>query len=248
MWSQTYLPLGGLGSSALLAVLPVALMLFLLGVARKPAWLAGSVGCAAALALALFGYHMPLNLAFSAMLYGIANGLLPIGWIVFTAILMYRLAVETGKFEIIKDSIGNLTSDRFMQALLIAFAFGAFIEGASGFGTPVAVAAAMLVGLGMPAFYAACHLPAGKYGARGVRGDRHSSGDAANRYRYSFASAFRGCGPRVRSAIAVRAGVPGGRDGRQESAAESGAGGDGVRRCLRLDAVHGFELRGSAPH
>ncbi len=156
MWSQTYLPLAGLGSSALLAVLPVAIMLFLLGVARKPAWLAGTVGCVAALALALFAYHMPLNLAISAMFYGIANGLLPIGWIVFTAILMYRLAVETGKFEIIKDSIGNLTSDRFMQALLIAFAFGAFIEGASGFGTPVAVAAAMLVGLGMPAFYAAC--------------------------------------------------------------------------------------------
>jgi L-lactate transport len=155
MWSQTYLPLGTLGLSALLAVLPVALMLYLLAVARKPAWLAGCVGCAAAMVLALFAYRMPLNLALSAMLYGIANGLLPIGWIVFTAILMYRLAVETGKFEIIKDSIGNLTSDRFMQALLIAFAFGAFIEGASGFGTPVAVAAAMLVGLGMEAFYAA---------------------------------------------------------------------------------------------
>jgi L-lactate transport len=156
MWPQTYLPLGTLAPSALLAVVPVALVLFLLAVARKPAWLAGTVGCGAALLLALFGYHMPLNLAISAMLYGIANGLLPIGWIVFTAILMYRLAVETGKFEIIKDSIGNLTNDRFMQALLIAFAFGAFIEGASGFGTPVAVAAAMLVGLGMPAFYAAC--------------------------------------------------------------------------------------------
>jgi L-lactate transport len=156
MWPQTYLPLGTLAPSALLAVVPVALMLFLLAVARKPAWLAGTIGCAAALALALFGYHMPVSLALSAMFYGIANGLLPIGWIVFTAILMYRLAVETGKFEIIKDSIGNLTSDRFMQALLIAFAFGAFIEGASGFGTPVAVAAAMLVGLGMPAFYAAC--------------------------------------------------------------------------------------------
>src|SRR5580704_1468921 len=156
MWPQTYLPLGTLAPSALLAVVPVALMLFLLAVARKPAWLAGTIGCAAALALALFGYHMPVSLALSAMFYGIANGLLPIGWIVFTAILMYRLAVETGKFEIIKDSIGNLTNDRFMQALLIAFAFGAFIEGASGFGTPVAVAAAMLVGLGMPAFYAAC--------------------------------------------------------------------------------------------
>src|ERR1700722_15034619 len=148
MWSQTYLPLGSLGPSALLAVLPVAIMLFLLAVARKPAWLSGLLGCAAALALALFAYHMPLNLAVSAMLYGVANGLLPIGWIVFTAILMYRLAVETGKFEIIKDSIGNLTSDRFMQALVIAFAFGAFIEGSSGFGSHVGVASAVLAGLG----------------------------------------------------------------------------------------------------
>jgi lactate permease len=80
---------------------------------------------------------------------------LPIGWIVFTALLLYRVAVETGKFEIIKDSIGHLTSDPYMQALVIAFAFGAFIEGASGFGSPVAVASAMLVGLGMPAFEAA---------------------------------------------------------------------------------------------
>lgn len=155
MWSQTYQPLGSLGTSALLAMVPVVVLLFLLGVARKPAWLAGSVGCAAAFVLAISAYHMPAGLAISAMLYGIANGLLPIAWIVFTAILMYRLAVDTGKFEIIKDSIGNLTSDRYMQALLIAFAFGAFIEGASGFGTPVAVAAAMLAGLGMPAFYAA---------------------------------------------------------------------------------------------
>src|SRR4051812_20531686 len=155
MWSQTYLPLGSLLPSALLAALPVVIMLVLLGIMRKPAWIAGLCGCGAALAIALFGYHMPVNLAASAVLYGIAYGLLPISWIVFTAILMYRLAVETGKFEIIKDSIGHLTSDTYMQALLIAFAFGAFIEGASGFGTPVAVAAATLAGLGMNPFYAA---------------------------------------------------------------------------------------------
>jgi len=155
MWSQSYLPLGGLVPSALLASAPVILMLYLLGVARKPAWMAGLAGCAAALALALAAYRMPVNLATNAMLYGAAYGLLPIGWIVFTAILLYRLAVETGKFEIIKDSIGHLTSDPYMQALVIAFAFGAFIEGASGFGSPVAVASAMLVGLGMAPFEAA---------------------------------------------------------------------------------------------
>jgi lactate permease len=98
---------------------------------------------------------MPTNLALSAMTYGAAQGLFPIGWIVYWAIVLYRLTLETGKFEIIKDSIGGLTSDRRLQAMLIAFAFGAFIEGASGFGTPVAVAAAMLAGLGFSPFFAA---------------------------------------------------------------------------------------------
>src|SRR5579864_3745214 len=155
MWSQSYYPLGGLVASALLAAVPVILMLYLVGVARKPAWVSGLIGALSALLLALFGYHMPWGLAADAAVYGAAYGLLPIGWIVFTALLLYRLAVETGKFAIIKDSIGHLTSDTYMQALLIAFAFGAFIEGASGFGSPVAVASAMLVGLGMPAFDAA---------------------------------------------------------------------------------------------
>ena len=155
MWSQSYYPLGGLVASALLAAVPVILMLYLVGVARKPAWVSGLIGALSALLLALFGYHMPWGLAADAAVYGAAYGLLPIGWIVFTALLLYRLAVETGQFAIIKDSIGHLTSDTYMQALLIAFAFGAFIEGASGFGSPVAVASAMLVGLGMPAFDAA---------------------------------------------------------------------------------------------
>jgi lactate permease len=155
MWPQTYLPLGSLVPSALLAAVPIVLMLYLLGIARKRAWVAGLSGCGSALLIALFAYRMPVNLAVNALLYGGAYGLLPIGWIVFTALLLYRVAVETGKFEIIKDSIGHLTNDPYMQALVIAFAFGAFIEGASGFGSPVAVASAMLVGLGVPAFEAA---------------------------------------------------------------------------------------------
>jgi L-lactate transport len=155
MWSQSYLPLGGLVPSALLAAVPVVLMLYLLGVARKPAWMAGLAGLGTAFVIALAAYRMPVNLAVNSAIYGAAYGLLPIGWIVFTALLLYRLAVETGKFEIIKDSIGHLTSDKYMQALVIAFAFGAFIEGASGFGSPVAVASAMLAGLGMAPFEAA---------------------------------------------------------------------------------------------
>ncbi|HLH44131.1 MAG TPA: lactate permease LctP family transporter [Bryobacteraceae bacterium] len=155
MWSQTYLPLGSLAASALLSAVPIALMLYLLGIARKRAWVAGLTGCVSALLIALFAYRMPWTLALNSLFYGAAYGLLPIGWIVFTALLLYRLAVETGKFQIIKDSIGHLTSDPHMQALVIAFAFGAFIEGASGFGTPVAVASAMLAGLGMAPFEAA---------------------------------------------------------------------------------------------
>ncbi len=98
---------------------------------------------------------MPADLAVSSALMGAAFGLLPIGWIVYWAVVLYRITLETGNFEIIKDSIGGLTKDRRLQAMLIAFAFGAFVEGAAGFGTPVAVAAAMLTGLGFSPFFAA---------------------------------------------------------------------------------------------
>ena len=98
---------------------------------------------------------MPVRLALMSALTGAAYGLFPIAWIVFASIMLYRLAVDTGKFEIIKDSVGGLTNDRRLQALFIAFSFGAFIEGAAGFGAPVAVSGAMLGGLGFSPFYAA---------------------------------------------------------------------------------------------
>jgi lactate permease len=156
MWSQTYFLFGqGLVVSALIASLPIVTLLLLLGVFRRPAWVAGISGLGVSLVLAIGGYHMPVGLAVSAAAHGAAFGLFPISWIVFWAIALFRLTVDTGKFEIIKESMGRLTSDRRLQALLIAFAFGAFIEGAAGFGTPVAVAAAMLTGLGFPPFRAA---------------------------------------------------------------------------------------------
>lgn len=156
MWPQTYEPLSNsLWLSALVAALPIFVLLVLLGLMRKPAWIASLAGLAAAAIVARAEYHMPWSMIASSSAYGAAYGLFPIGWIVFTAILLYRLTLETGKFEIIKDSIGSLTGDQRLQALLIAFAFGAFIEGACGFGTPVAVCAAMLVGLGFSPFYAA---------------------------------------------------------------------------------------------
>ena len=156
MWQQTYTPImESVAMSSLVASLPIFTLLILLGVLRKPAWIAAMSGLAAAIAVSIGAYGMPVNLMFSSIGYGAAFGLLPISWVVFWAVVLYRITVDTGKFEIIKDSVGGLTQDRRIQALLIAFAFGAFIEGAAGFGTPVAIAAAMLTGLGFSPFYAA---------------------------------------------------------------------------------------------
>jgi lactate permease len=156
MWQQNYEPIGGsLGLSALVAAIPVLVLCFMLGVRRKPAWMAALTALATAFILALAAYGMPVRLAVMSTVTGAAYGLFPIAWIVFASIMLYRLAVDTGKFAIIKDSVGGLTSDRRLQALFIAFAFGAFIEGAAGFGAPVAVSGAMLVGLGFSPFYAA---------------------------------------------------------------------------------------------
>src|SRR5687767_10553248 len=127
----------------------------MLGVLRKPAWVSAMSALGSAFVVALFGYGMPAQLAFISAIFGAAYGVFPIAWIVFASIMLYRLAVDTGKFEIIKDSVGSLTDDRRLQAMFIAFSFGAFIEGAAGLGAPVAVSGAMLAGLGFNPFYAA---------------------------------------------------------------------------------------------
>jgi lactate permease len=146
---------GSLPLSALVAAIPIFTLLLLLGVLRRPAWIASLAGLAAAAVVAAGVYGMPAGKLLATVTYGAAFGLFPIGWVVFSAILLYRVILESGKFDLLKDSIGHLTDDPRLQALLIAFAFGAFIEGAAGFGTPVAVAAAMLTGLGFSPFYAA---------------------------------------------------------------------------------------------
>ena len=156
MWPQNYLPhTGSIAIAASVAALPIFVLLILLGILRQPAWLASVAGLAAAIAVAMGWYGMPASLVFSSAAYGAAFGLFPIGWIVLWAVMLYRLTVEQGKFEIIRNFIGGLTPDHRVQALLIAFAFGAFLEGAAGFGTPVAVAASMLAGLGFSPFFAA---------------------------------------------------------------------------------------------
>ena len=156
MWEHNYAPVGGsLGVSAMVAVLPLIVLFVMLGVLRKPSWMSALAALGTALLVSLTAYGMPVSLAVVSTLYGAAYGLFPIAWIVFTSIMLYRLAVDTGKFEIIKDSVGSLTDDRRLQAMFIAFSFGAFIEGAAGFGAPVAVSGAMLAGLGFNPFYAA---------------------------------------------------------------------------------------------
>jgi lactate permease len=154
-WSQMYTPLGNLLLSALVAALPVVVLLGLLAFWHVRAHRAALAGLAAALFVAIVVYGMPVKLALAAAGNGAAYGLFPIGWIVLSAIFVYDITVMTGKFEVVKQTIAGLASDRRIQALLIGFSFGAFIEGAAGFGTPVAICAAMLIGLGFKPLAAA---------------------------------------------------------------------------------------------
>jgi lactate permease len=156
MWQHNYEPVAGsLPISALVAAVPIFVLFYMLGIRRTAAWMAAASALASALLVAVAVYGMPVSMAFISTIYGAAFGVFPIAWIVFSSIFLYRLAVDTGKFEIIKDSVGGLTTDRRLQAMFIAFSFGAFIEGAAGFGAPVAVSGAMLAGLGFNPFYAA---------------------------------------------------------------------------------------------
>ena len=142
-------------ASALVAVLPILLALFLIGVRRIAAWKALQLALLLAVGLAYFAFGVPAKIVALSYLYGVAKGLFPICWIVLTALFIYRLTVASGQFEIIKDSVAQLTGDARLQVLLIAFVFGAFLEGAAGFGAPVAIAGAMLAGLGLERFQAA---------------------------------------------------------------------------------------------
>jgi lactate permease len=154
-WIQVYDPLGHAWVSTAVAALPIVLLLVALGVLEWRAHIAALTGLLAALAVSIVVYGMPIPTAAATTVYGAAYGFLPIGWIILNAVFLYNLTVHTGQFEIVKVSVGRLSSDRRIQALLVAFAFGAFIEGASGFGTPVAICSALLIGLGFTPLYAA---------------------------------------------------------------------------------------------
>ena len=154
-WIQVYDPLGNPWLSTAAAAFPIVLLLVTLGVLDWKAHWAALTGLLAALAVATIVYGMPVPTAAATAIYGAAYGLLPIGWIIVNAMFLYNLTVETGQFGIVKSSVASLSADRRIQALLIAFSFGAFIEGASGFGTPVAICSALLMGLGFTPLYAA---------------------------------------------------------------------------------------------
>lgn len=150
MWSQTYDPFGSMLLSAAVALIPVVVLLASIGFFEVRAHLAALLGLAAALLVAVLAYGMPAPMAGMAAAYGAAFGFLPIGWIILNVIFLYRLASEKGEFEILQRSIGSISDDRRLQLLFVAFSFGAFFEGAAGFGTPVAVTSALLIGLGFP--------------------------------------------------------------------------------------------------
>jgi len=154
-WTQVYDPLGHWWLSTLVAALPIIVLFTLLaGLRVKPHWCA-IAGAGTAVLVGILIFHMPLILAASAFGYGVAYGVLKIAWIVLAAVYLYDISVETGQFEIMKESIAGITPDRRLQVLLVAFCFGAFIEGAAGFGAPVAIAGAFMIGLGFRPFHAA---------------------------------------------------------------------------------------------
>ena len=154
-WTQVYDPLGHWWLSALVAALPIIVLFTLLaGLRVAPHWSA-LAGAATAILVAMIVFHMPAALAGESFLYGVVTGLMNIVWIVVAAVYLYDISVSTGDFEIMKASVGGISSDRRLQLLLVAFCFGAFIEGCAGFGSPVAIAGAFMIGLGFKPFHAA---------------------------------------------------------------------------------------------
>jgi lactate permease len=148
MWSQVYDPLGNAALSTMLAALPVVVLLGTLGVLRLQAHTAALLGLATSLLVATVLFGMPASMAVASAIFGAAYGLFPIGWIVINVIFLYQLTHERGLFAVLRGSITSITRDQRLQLLLVAFCFGAFFEGAAGFGTPVAVTGAILMGLG----------------------------------------------------------------------------------------------------
>jgi lactate permease len=155
-WVHNYSAVGGsLGLTAIVVSIPIFFLFWALAIKRMKGHIAGPLTLLLTIVIAVAVYGMPVSASLAAAALGMANGLFPIGWIILTAVFLYNLTVESGQFEVIKSSVSSITDDRRLQALLVAFSFSAFMEGVSGQGAPVVVAAAMLMGLGFPALPAA---------------------------------------------------------------------------------------------
>src|SRR6201747_1566050 len=148
MWNQIYNPLDSAVLSTIAAALPVIVLLVLIASGKVKAHIAAIVALVVANIITIAIFHMPTGMSIRASLLGVVSGFFPIGWIVLKVIFLYQVTVSTGRFELLKRAVGGVTEDRRLQLLLIAFSFGAFFEGASGFGTPVAITGSILLGLG----------------------------------------------------------------------------------------------------
>lgn len=155
IWAQNYNPLGNLWLSTVVAAIPIIFFFLALTRLKLKGYQAATISAALTLIIAVAVYGMPISTSLSAGIYGFFYGLWPIAWIIIGAVFLYKISVETGQFDIIRQSILGITEDQRLQLLLVGFAFGAFLEGAAGFGAPVAITAALLVGLGFRPLYAA---------------------------------------------------------------------------------------------
>ncbi len=173
MWNQVYDPLNNIWLSALVAGIPIIIFILLLSVFKMKGYVAAFISIIAAVLVAIFVYKMPAIKLIGASVHGVLTGIYPVAAIVIGAIFLYKLSVYTGKFEIIKNSITSISDDRRIQVLLVAYCFGAFLEGAAGFGAPVAITAVILIGLGFEPIKAAglclvANIAGGSYGAMGI--------------------------------------------------------------------------------
>lgn len=155
VWQQIYDPFNNIWLSSAVALMPIIFFFLALAVFRLKGSVAGTCTVIIAMLVALFFYQMPAEMAFASVIYGFFYGLWPISWIIIGAVFLYKISVKTGQFDIIRSSILSITEDQRLQMLLVGFAFGTFLEGAAGFGAPVAITAALLVGLGFKPLYAA---------------------------------------------------------------------------------------------
>ena len=154
-WQQIYDPMGNIWLSSAIALIPIVFFFLALAVFRMKGSVAGTITVGLAFLVSMFLYQMPITMALASMVYGFFYGLWPIAWIIIGAVFLYKISVKTGQFDVIRSSILSLTEDQRLQMLLVGFAFGTFLEGAAGFGAPVAITAALLVGLGFKPLYAA---------------------------------------------------------------------------------------------